>query len=98
MLGVIVYEMLGGCVPFSGSGSEIAFANVTQDPPPIAARSPFADADPVLEAFARKLMARRLPDRFQSAREALDMLDLIERDRITAIRALCNIPAPRAVA
>jgi serine/threonine-protein kinase len=96
-LGVIVYELLAGALPFSGSGVDVALANVSRDPPPIAARAPFAAVDPLLEAFARKLMARRLGERFQSARDALAMLDLIERDRIAATRALCTLPA-RAVA
>ena len=98
-LGVIVYEMLAGCLPFTGTGSEVAFANVSQDPPSIAARAPLVDVDPLLEAFARKLMARRIDARFQSAREALAMLDLIETDRIAAARALCTTStAPQVIA
>ena len=88
-LGVIVYEMLAGRLPFQGTGAEIARANVTRDPPPIT-----MPVDPLLEAFARKLMARRLERRFQSAREALDALALIERDRIAAARMLCDQPPP----
>jgi hypothetical protein len=82
--------MLAGTLPFAGTGAEVALANVTRDPPPVAIRAPFAEVDPLLEAFTRKLMARRLVDRFQSAREALAMLDLIERDRIAAARALTS--------
>jgi serine/threonine protein kinase len=85
-LGVIVYQMLAGTVPFEGSAIEIALANIGKDPPPI---STFvADVDPVLEAFARKLMARRLTQRFQNAREALHVLELIEHDRPAAALAL----------
>ena len=96
-LGVIVYELLAGVLPFSGSGVDVALANVTCDPPPIATRAPHVAVDPLLEAFARKLMARRLGDRFQSARDALAMLDLIEADRMAATRALCALPRPAPV-
>jgi hypothetical protein len=85
---VIVYEMLAGAQPFVGSGSEVALANVTLDPPAIALRVPGSQVDPLLEAFGRKLMARIVDRRFQSAHEALAMLELIENDRIAAAREL----------
>ena len=46
-----------------------------------------AHVDPLLEAFARKLMARGR-DRFASARAALLVLELIERDRDAASEML----------
>ena len=86
-LGVIVYEMLAGKQPFDGSSMEIVLANISNDPPRIQDRS-HIDVDPLLEAFARKLMARHLEDRFASARAALAMLELIERDRDAASEML----------
>jgi serine/threonine-protein kinase len=74
-LGVIVYEMLAGVPPFEGSGLEIMMQNMTLDPPSILARTG-RDVDGVLEAFARKLMAREAADRFASAAEALEMLEV----------------------
>jgi serine/threonine protein kinase len=83
-LGVILYEMLSGKQPFDGSAMEIAVANITHDHPPIAVRAPHVTPDPLLEAFSRKLAARDAKKRIGSAREALAMLELIERDRETA--------------
>ena len=87
-LGVITYELLAGVPPFEGNGAEVALANVTQDPPLIADRVRGVDVDPLLEAFAHTLMARRLDDRFASAHDALTTLELIDRDRDAAARAL----------
>jgi eukaryotic-like serine/threonine-protein kinase len=96
-LGVIVYEMLSGKWPFEGSAIEIAIANIGQDPPPIAKRAPGVTADPLLERFARKLMARRLTDRFGSAHEALHVLDLIVEDRPEAALAMGIMNVKRAL-
>ena len=93
-LGVIDYEMLAGKQPFDGSSMEIVIANMTSDPPRIQERA-HIEVDPLLEAFARKLMARRLDDRFASARAALDVLELIERDRVAASELL-DVPLPIA--
>jgi serine/threonine protein kinase len=79
-LGVMVYEMLAGVQPFDGTGVEVILCNIGKDPPSIRRRAGF-DVDPWLEAFARKLMARRLPDRFASAAAALATLALITTDR-----------------
>jgi serine/threonine-protein kinase len=79
-LGVIVYEMLSGKRPFEGTAIDIAIANINRDPPPIAKRAPGVLVEPLLEAFCRKLMARKLELRFPSARAALDVLDLVIAD------------------
>jgi len=87
-LGIVVYEMLSGRLPFDGTGAEVARANLVLDPPPIAERAPGVDADPLLEAFARKLMAKRRDARPATAKAARELLDLIERDRPAAAAAL----------
>ncbi len=96
-LGVMVYEMLAGVAPFAGTAMEIALANIAKDPPPIATRVRGADVDPLLEAFAKKLMARRLDARFASAYDALETLDLIDRDRDEAALALGIMNVGRAL-
>jgi serine/threonine-protein kinase len=97
-LGVIMYEMLAGMTPFDGSGVDVALASSSRDAPSIAERAGII-VDPLLEAFVRRLMARKLANRFQSARDALIMLDRIESDRIDAARALSTPSAsPEVVA
>ena len=90
-----MYEMLSGVTPFEGTGAEVAYANVTMDPPPIAERARGVGVDPLLEAFARKLMARRPDARFATAHAALQLLELIDRDRIAAARALFAETSPQ---
>ena len=96
-LGVIVYQMLSGMTPFMGSAVEVAIANMSKDPPSIAERAA-VDADPMLERFARKLMARNVDHRFPSARAALAALDLIERDPTAAGLALGITDLAKALA
>jgi eukaryotic-like serine/threonine-protein kinase len=97
-LGVIVYEMLAGKPPFEGTSMEIAVANISRDPPPIAKRAPGRDVDPALELYARKLMARRPDHRFASAKNALDMLDLVDRAPKDAMLALGKMDVDKALA
>ena len=95
-LGVIAYELLAGMPPFPGSSVDVALANASKDPPAILDRAG-VHVDPLLESFARKLMSRKREERFQTAAEALAVLELIERDRIAAARALTGdviAPAP----
>jgi serine/threonine-protein kinase len=87
-LGIVVYEMACGRLPFDGSGAEVARANLVLDPPPMAQRAPGVDVDPLLEAYARKLMAKRRDDRPPTAKAARELLDLIERDRPAAAATL----------
>lgn len=97
-LGVIVYEMMAGKPPFEGTSMEIAVANISRDPPPIATRAPNREADPALELYARKLMARRAENRFATAKEALDVLEVVERDPADALLRLGKMDVERALA
>ena len=94
-LGIIIYEMLCGKLPFDGSGAEVARANLLLDPPPIARRVPFLEVDPLLEAFARRLMAKRRDERPATAKAARELLDLITLDPDAAARELDVAPDAR---
>ncbi len=91
-LGIVIYEMLCGKLPFDGTGAEVARANLLLDPPPISQRVPYLEVDPLLEAFSRRLMAKRRDDRPPTAKAARELLDLIVRDRPAAAVAL-GVPA-----
>ena len=80
-LGIVVYELLCGKLPFDGSGVEVARANLLLDPPAIAQRVPFLEVDPLLEAFARRLMAKKRDARPATAKAARELLDRIANDR-----------------
>ncbi|MDX2091350.1 MAG: serine/threonine-protein kinase [Kofleriaceae bacterium] len=96
-LGVMTYELLCGRQPFSGTGVEIMLSNINHDPPPLAERAPGVVVEPALEAFARKLMARTLRDRFASAHDALAALAAIRLDDTGPRRALQTTRRPREV-
>ena len=87
-LGIVIYEMLCGKLPFDGTGAEVARANLLLDPPAIAQRVPYLEVDPLLEAFARRLMAKKRDNRPATAKAARELLDLIEKDRDAAAAAL----------
>lgn len=87
-MGIIVYEMLCGKLPFDGNGAEVARSNLLLDPPPISRRVPYLEVDPLLEAFAQRLMAKKRDARPATAATARVLLDLIDRDREAAAEAL----------
>ncbi len=66
-LGVILYELLAGRVPFIGAFGELVARVVTEPPPP---PSRFrSDLDAILEAICLKALAKRPVDRFASMQE-----------------------------
>jgi serine/threonine-protein kinase len=74
-LGVTMYEMLAGALPFGGSHAEIMFQNATATPPAIAARAPGVEVPAWLDAIVRRLMAHDPAARFASAGEVIRALD-----------------------
>lgn len=63
-LGVILYEMLTGMLPFEGPVYAILGQIMATEPPPPSQHR--ADLDPRLEALVLKAMAKKPEDRFQS--------------------------------
>ncbi|HET7506094.1 MAG TPA: serine/threonine-protein kinase [Kofleriaceae bacterium] len=97
-LGIMMFEMLAGTMPFDGSSIEVVVANMNEDLPAIADRAPHVACDRVLELFMRRLAARDPAHRFASARDALAMLDHIERDPEDAAVRLGQTDIARAIA
>jgi eukaryotic-like serine/threonine-protein kinase len=95
-LGVITYELLAGVLPFDGAAIDIARQHLAVTPPTIAERVPGLAVDPLLEALAFALMAKRAAARPQTAAEVVELVRLIGRDRAAAQARLAaySTPAP----
>ena len=64
-LGIILYQMLAGRVPFEGSNAAaIMLKHLTEPPPPLRALRPDL---PVLDGVLARALAKRADDRYQSA-------------------------------
>ena len=97
-LGMILYELLTGLLPFVGRPVQILYAKLKRDPPPMAEREPSRDYDPLLELFVRKLLAREPEQRFANARAALGALHLIVHEPANAGPAVGLMDVERALA
>lgn len=74
-LGVILYEMLTGALPFAGkSALDLMLKHVQEQPTPPRMRRPDLNLPPELEAVVLKAMAKSPGARFQSAEEMLAAL------------------------
>lgn len=88
-LGVILYELVAGRLPFEGSSIVSIIAAITKgDPPPLETVSP--DVPPRLAALVMRLLAREKADRPASAEDVAMELAQIERDTAAGQR-----PPPR---
>jgi serine/threonine protein kinase len=96
-LGLVMYEMLTGKLPFEGSGVDIARANMLEATPAMAERVPGLTVDPLIEALVQKLLAKDPAERPQTAAALREMLDLVEHHRIAAAKLLSApfVPARR---
>ena len=75
-LGVILYELLSGKTPFSGSSlNELKDQIKNKDPRPIHQRDPKVPS--AFDAMFRKCCAKNVGDRYASAREMIAELDAI---------------------
>ncbi|HTJ44917.1 MAG TPA: protein kinase [Kofleriaceae bacterium] len=87
-LGVIIYEMLAGMLPFDGAPAEVARAHITRTPPRVNKRNPGVVPDPLLEALAFRLMAKRPSERPEHAKDVVMCLRAISNDRAAAAKWL----------
>jgi hypothetical protein len=71
-LGVVLYELLTGRVPFWGTPGEVLVRVLNEEPPPPSRLRP--GLNPRLESVCLKAMARRAEDRFASMAEFADAL------------------------
>ena len=72
-LGVILYELLAGQLPFQGSVSAVVAQILTKPPPRPSNSRPGVDRG--LEEICLKMMAKRIGDRYESMNEVAQALD-----------------------
>jgi serine/threonine protein kinase len=92
-LGVILYELLTGRVPFQGSSALVCALVLTSDPPTPSSFRP--DLDPRLEAICLRAMAKTPADRYSSMHEFGAALSGFLRE--TAASRSVRDPAPTVV-
>jgi serine/threonine-protein kinase len=96
-LGIMMYEMLAGELPFDGRPADVVAAKLRRDPPKLDERVPGLLVDPLLERFCFKLLARDPDKRFRTARHALTTLELLATDRAAAGLELGEMDTKKAL-
>jgi serine/threonine-protein kinase len=91
-LGVVLYELLTGWTPFSGNLATILGSIVSEPPPPPRTRCP--ELDPVLEAVCLRALAKHPADRFASARQFAEIIDVYLRNGPAAASQMLPHVAP----
>ncbi|MBL8623951.1 MAG: protein kinase [Myxococcales bacterium] len=87
-LGIILYELLAGRLPFDGTPNEVARQNLAAPLPPIAERAGHA-VDPLYEAVVTWLTRKRKDERPSTTREILTLArHMAAQDRGAAMTAL----------
>ena len=71
-LGVVLYQMLTGDLPFRGSVVEVLANVLMKTPKPVREAKP--DADPGLSAICEKMIAKKPQDRYQSMTDVANAL------------------------
>jgi len=98
-LGCVMYEMLVGSPPFTGSTAQVVMARHATDPvPPI--RTVRSNVPAELEAVVMRCLAKVPADRFADANEMVTALDAVSRSHASSPGATPQgvAPPPSAVA
>lgn len=91
-LGVILYELASGHVPFDGSALDVLHQHLHQPPAPL---SSFTAARRDLDAIVLKCLAKRPEDRYQSMEELIVDLDRLRSGEVPkAVRGECDDTRP----
>src|SRR5881398_557067 len=76
-LGVVLYEMVGGHVPFSGATkSDVIVSILEKEPPPLARFTP--ETPEVLQWIVTKTLRKQMDQRYQSAKDLLTDLQSLK--------------------
>src|SRR5262249_33416629 len=92
-LGVVLYELLTGQLPFEGSTiASIAAQRLVKDPPPLREHNP--RIAPELELIVLRALARERPGRYSHASELRDALRGVTEQAGARTRPLHTGPSP----
>ena len=94
-LGVILYELLTGDLPFRGSVMAVMGQILTKQPPPPSQRRP--DLDARVEVVCLKMMAKNPAERFRSLKAAADEISSILKSpasKVVSNEKPASSPAP----
>jgi serine/threonine protein kinase len=72
-LGILLYRMLAGKLPFEGNAVAVMLAHISREPPHLAQVAP--DVDPALAAVVMRCLAKDPDRRFASAEAFIEALD-----------------------
>jgi serine/threonine protein kinase len=94
-VGVLIYEMVAGCVPFAGLTSSHTIVEIIEkDPPPLAAMSG-RKVPNELERIVSKSLAKNRDERYQTAKDMLiDLRNLKRRLELDAELERSSSPEP----
>ena len=98
-LGVMLYEMLAGVLPFEAQSAVGLLAmQVTAKPPPIAERSPGVSVPPAVEDVVMRLLEKEPQARYGDAREVADAIDASTEPAVSSAAAIARTELLRAIA
>ncbi len=96
-LGVVIYEMITGRLPFEGATASDVIASILKsEPPPLARYSP--DTPEELERIVAKALAKKQEERYQSVKDlTLDLKSLAQQMELRAMLARGGGLGPKSV-
>jgi serine/threonine-protein kinase len=96
-LGVMLFEMLTGKVPFDGEDPLAVMSQHVDRVPPLMSSIRGVSVPPVLEAIVSRCLAKDARDRYLSANELLADLESVPLSELSAVQPMRIAPAPVSV-